>query len=55
MNPIEIRHVTSADVPAVIALVRSMRAEYGLVFGEVSPSDARLQDLPESYTRRIGG
>jgi GNAT superfamily N-acetyltransferase len=46
---IDVREVTSADVPAVIALVSTTLAEFGLTFGVGSPTDDQLRTLPASY------
>ena len=46
---IEVRAVTAADVPAVLALVAEVLAEFGLEFGKGSPTDAELHELPGSY------
>lgn len=48
--PVEIRAVTSADVPEVVAIVRAVLSEFGLTFGEGSETDAQLSSLPASYT-----
>src|SRR6185436_7868660 len=52
-RPMQLRAVTKADVPQVVALVRETLAEFGLAFGEGSPTDEQLLQLPESY--RDGG
>jgi len=49
-DDIVIRPVTHDDAPAVIAHVTRVLAEYDLVFGEGSATDADLQRLPEAYT-----
>jgi putative acetyltransferase len=46
---VHVRPVTSADVPAVVALVRDTLAEFGLRFGEGSKTDEELARLPASY------
>jgi GNAT superfamily N-acetyltransferase len=46
---IDVREVTSADVPAVIELVSVTLAEFGLTFGVGSPTDDQLRTLPASY------
>jgi len=51
---IEIREAQATDVPAVLALVADVLAEFGLEFGKGSPTDAELHDLPASYTSRGG-
>ncbi|MBK7864059.1 MAG: GNAT family N-acetyltransferase [Archangiaceae bacterium] len=45
----ELRPVTAADVPEVIALVSQTLREFGLEFGKGSPTDANLYQLPKSY------
>ncbi|HSN26525.1 MAG TPA: GNAT family N-acetyltransferase [Kofleriaceae bacterium] len=47
---IAIRPVTAADVPAVIALITSSLAEFGLTFGQGSATDEPIRALPASYT-----
>lgn len=49
---IDIRLVTAADVPDVLALVSDVLAEFGLEFGKGSPTDEELRALPASYTSR---
>jgi putative acetyltransferase len=44
-----IRQVTADDVPAVVALVADTLAEFGLEFGNGSPTDEELHHLPASY------
>jgi putative acetyltransferase len=44
-----IRHVTEADVPAVIRLVTDSLAEFGLAFGVGAATDDALHHLPGSY------
>lgn len=44
-----VRSVEAADVPAVIALVSEVLAEFGLSFGVGSATDDALRHLPESY------
>jgi putative acetyltransferase len=51
---VELRPVTAADVPQVIALVRETLAEFGLEFGKGAATDAQLHGLPASY-RDAGG
>lgn len=53
-DDILIRAVTRDDVPAVIAHVTEVLAEYGLTFGEGSATDADLQRLPEAYAEPGG-
>jgi putative acetyltransferase len=50
----QVRPVTSADVPSAIALVRETLGEFGLEFGQGSPTDAQMFALPGSY-RDAGG
>jgi putative acetyltransferase len=47
---IEIRPVTAADVPGVIALITATLAEFGLAFGVGSATDEPIRTLPSSYT-----
>lgn len=54
MTAIDLRPVRADDVPAVVALVKEVLAEFGLAFGAGSPTDANLLDLPGSY-RDAGG
>jgi putative acetyltransferase len=49
-----VRPVERADVPAVVALVRDVLAEFGLEFGKGSPTDAQLHELPDAYVARGG-
>jgi GNAT superfamily N-acetyltransferase len=51
---IEVRQVEAADVPAVTALVADVLGEFGLEFGNGSPTDAELYDLPSSYATQGG-
>lgn len=46
---IEVRPVLAADVPAVVALVTEVLAEFGLTFGVGSATDDALRELPGSY------
>ena len=46
---LELRPVRATDVPAVLALVTDVLAEFGLEFGKGSPTDDTLRDLPGSY------
>lgn len=48
-DDVVIRPVTAADVPAVVALVTTVLAEFGLEFGVGAATDAPLFDLPGSY------
>ncbi|HUQ01752.1 MAG TPA: GNAT family N-acetyltransferase [Kofleriaceae bacterium] len=48
---IDVREVTSADVPAVIELVSATLAEFGLTFGVGSPTDDQLHELRKMYLR----
>lgn len=45
-----IRHVEAGDVAAVVELVRTTLAEFGIVFGEGAETDVQLEQLPGSYT-----
>jgi GNAT superfamily N-acetyltransferase len=54
MSGAEVREVEAADVTEVVALVRDVLAEFGLQFGEGSPTDAELAALPASYRARGG-
>src|SRR5688572_29102135 len=47
---IEIRPVTSTDAPAVVELVTTVLAEFGLEFGIGAATDDALRELPASYT-----
>ena len=49
-----LRPIQPADVPAAIALVKETLGEFGLAFGEGSPTDAQMLELPSSY-RDHGG
>ena len=49
-----LREVLAGDVPEVVALVTRTLAEFGLTFGEGSPTDAALLTLPGSYAD-VGG
>src|SRR5215831_9865820 len=49
-----IRFVASDDVPAVLALVREVLAEFGFCFGIGAKTDDELTDLPGSYLDRGG-
>lgn len=44
-----IREVVAEDVPDVIRLVAETLAEFGLAFGQGSPTDEQLRTLPASY------
>jgi len=46
---LELREVTSADVPEVIAHVAEVLAEFGLSFGIGTDTDDQLRHLPQSY------
>ncbi len=52
--PAQVRPIVLADVPAAVALVRSVLAEFGLQFGEGSTTDDELAALPGSYAGRGG-
>lgn len=43
------RAATNEDVPAIVALVTHTLAEFGIVFGQGSPTDEQLLLLPGSY------
>lgn len=49
-----IREVEDHDVPAVIALVTAVLAEFGLEFGKGASTDDELRALPASYRERGG-
>ncbi len=51
---LEIREVTATDVPAVLTLVAQVLGEFGLEFGNGSPTDDQLRGLPGTY-RDHGG
>jgi putative acetyltransferase len=46
---LDIREVTATDVPAVLTLVAQVLGEFGLEFGNGSPTDEQLRGLPSSY------
>lgn len=46
---VDVRRVRATDVPAVIALVRDVLAEFGLELGKGAKTDDDLPKLPESY------
>ena len=48
------RAVDQCDVPAVVALVTEVLAEFGLVFGKGATTDDELHDLPQAYAERGG-
>lgn len=52
--PVQVRPITAAEVPAAIELVRETLPEFGLQFGEGSPTDEQMHGLPGSY-RALGG
>jgi GNAT superfamily N-acetyltransferase len=52
--PVTIRPVEARDVPGVERLLREVLAEFGLLFGEGSETDAQVLALPESYARDGG-
>lgn len=52
--PHAIRLVEPRDVPAVVALVREVLAEFGLVYGDGAETDAQLEALPASYADHGG-
>jgi putative acetyltransferase len=49
-----IRDVELVDVPAVVALVREVLAEFGITFGLGAGTDDQLLGLPTSYTKDGG-
>lgn len=51
---IEVRLVETRDVPAVVAHVAEVLGEFGLAFGQGSPTDDELHHLPGSYERAGG-
>lgn len=51
---ITIAPISSADVPAVVDLVASVLAEFGLDFGVGSATDDAVRHLPASYTEHGG-
>jgi putative acetyltransferase len=46
---ITLRFARSEDVPAIVAVVREVLAEFGLTFGEGAATDEELLRLPASY------
>ncbi|MBK7397587.1 MAG: GNAT family N-acetyltransferase [Myxococcales bacterium] len=54
MSGVVVREVVAGDVPAVVALVTRVLAEFGLVFGVGAATDDQLHALPGSY-REAGG
>lgn len=51
---VDIRPVEARDVPAVIELITTTLAEFGLEFGKGSTTDDELHQLPDSYRSRGG-
>lgn len=49
-----IRPVEPRDVGAVVELVRTTLAEFGIVFGQGALTDEQLLHLPQSYTSEGG-
>ena len=49
-----VRPVEANDVPAVVELVRTTLAEFGITFGVGAKTDDQLLHLPESYEREGG-
>jgi putative acetyltransferase len=49
-----VRPVREADVAGVLALVRSVLSEFDLTFGQGTPTDDELAELPASYEGRGG-
>jgi putative acetyltransferase len=50
----DLRPVSAGDVPAVVALVREVLAEFGLRFGVGAQTDDELSRLPGAYVDRGG-
>lgn len=50
----QIRPVAASDVPAVVALITDVLAEFGLMFGDGTPTDDEVRALPSSYEARGG-
>lgn len=50
----DVRPVEATDVPAVLVLVAEVLAEFGLTFGQGSPTDDHLRQLPASYWNHGG-
>ena len=48
-NAVTVRVVQAADVPAVVALITNVLAEFGLCFGSGSDTDEQVLKLPHSY------
>lgn len=46
---LDIREVTATDVPGVLILVAQVLGEFGLEFGNGSPTDDQLRGLPGTY------
>lgn len=53
-SEVTLRAATTADVPAVLALVRSVLAEFDMALGEGAESDAMLERLPDAWTAHGG-
>jgi putative acetyltransferase len=53
-STVSISPVQPADVPAVVALVRTVLAEFDLSFGEGAATDDQLASLPGSYVEHGG-
>lgn len=51
---ITVRPVERADVSAVVELVRTTLAEFGIQFGVGASTDTQLEQLPESYAAEGG-
>ena len=49
-----VRPAQQKDVPAIVALVTKTLAEFGIPFGEESPTDEQLLGLPSAYTAQGG-
>jgi putative acetyltransferase len=52
-EPLTIRTATSADIPAIRAVLLAVRREYG-VLGDIGAADADLDDLQQNYFARGG-
>jgi putative acetyltransferase len=52
--PVDLRLACVDDVPAVVAFVTEVLAEFGLAFGSGAATDDQLRGLPESYAAHGG-
>jgi putative acetyltransferase len=50
----EIRQAKASDVAEVVALVRTVLAEFGLAYGDGAETDRQLESLPASYEGQGG-